>query len=238
MCMKMLPAMNMCGFLYSGCDLGGFGCNTTEDLLLRWLEFSCFVPLMRNHSALGTREQEVYRFSLWPDMRNVIRVRYALIPYLYSEFIKAAAADETYFRALAFDYPEDRRAVRVEDQLMLGGECMIAPVYEQNARGRYVYLPEDMLMIRFRSPEDFDEIRLEKGDHYIDLQLHEFPLFIRRGKVIPVYSGNALSTEEIDPAECRLIGWTDGNGEYALYTDDGISAVINADSVQRITERP
>lgn len=227
MCLKMLPAMNMCGFLYSGCDLGGFGCNTTEDLLLRWLEFSCFVPLMRNHSALGTREQEVYRFSLWPNMKDVIRVRYALVPYLYSEFVKAAATDETYFRSLAFDYPEDTRAIRVEDQLMLGGECMIAPVYEQNARGRYVYLPEDMLMVRFRSPEDFDEVRLEKGDHYIGLELNEFPLFIRRGKVIPLYTGNALSTEKIDPLESRLIGWTDGTGEYELYTDDGLTTDID-----------
>ena len=234
MCMRMLPAMNMCGFLYSGCDLGGFGCNTTEDLLLRWLEFSCFVPLMRNHSALGTREQEVYRFSLWPSMRDVIRVRYALVPYLYSEFVKAAVSDSMYFRPLAFDYPEDARAVRVEDQLMLGGECMIAPVTEQNARGRYVYLPEDMLMLRFRSPEDYDEVRLTKGDHFVDLKLHEFPLFIRRGKTIPLYTGTVLSTEEINPSACRLTGWTDGNGEYALYTDDGVTTEIDAEKKIRI----
>ena len=56
---KMMPSLSMCGFLYTGADLGGFGADTTEDLLLRWLEFGIFTPLMRNHSALGTREQEL-----------------------------------------------------------------------------------------------------------------------------------------------------------------------------------
>ncbi len=226
LCLRMLPAMNLCGFLYCGCDVGGFGCNTTEDLLLRWLQLSAFVPLMRNHSALGTREQEVYRFSLWEKMKNVIRVRYALIPYLYSEFVKAAQEGENLFRPLAFDYPQDQRALRVEDQLMLGNECMIAPVTEQNARGKHVYLPEDMLLVRFRSPEDMDILPLEKGDHYINLELNEFPLFIRRGKVIPLAVGTALSAEETAKLPLHLLGWTEGNGSYALYQDDGFTRSI------------
>ena len=229
MCMRMLPAMNMCGFLYSGCDVGGFGCNVTEDLLLRWLQFSAFVPLMRNHSALGTREQEVYRFSLWPKMRDVIRVRYAMIPYLYSEFVKAAEGDACLFRPLAFDWPEDPRARRVEDQLMLGGECMIAPVTEQNARGRYVYLPEDMMLIRFRSPWDYDTQLLEKGNHWVDLDLHEFPLFIRKGKVIPFATKRVTCTDELKREALTLLGWTETGAEYCLYWDDGVSPVTDAD---------
>lgn len=229
MCMRMLPAMNMCGFLYSGCDVGGFGCNVTEDLLLRWLQFSAFVPLMRNHSALGTREQEVYRFSLWPKMRDVIQVRYAMIPYLYSEFVKAAETDACLFRPLAFDWPEDPRARRVEDQLMLGGECMIAPVTEQNARGRYVYLPEDMMLIRFRSPWDYDTEILEKGNHWVDLDLHEFPLFIRKGKVIPFATKPVVCTDELKREDLTLIGWTEVGGEYRLYWDDGVSPVTDVE---------
>ena len=78
---KMMPSLSMCGFLYTGADLGGFGADTTEDLLLRWLEFGIFTPLMRNHSALGTREQEAYRFSNKAALRNIIRLRYCLLPY-------------------------------------------------------------------------------------------------------------------------------------------------------------
>ena len=61
--MHMMPSLNMMGILYTGADLGGFSADTTEDLLLRWLEFGIFTPLMRNHSAKGTRRQEVYRFG-------------------------------------------------------------------------------------------------------------------------------------------------------------------------------
>ena len=56
---KMMPSLNMCGFLYIGADIGGFGANTTRELLLRWLAFGIFTPLMRNHSAEGTRRQEM-----------------------------------------------------------------------------------------------------------------------------------------------------------------------------------
>ena len=58
-----------------------------------------------------------------------------------------------YFKPLAFVYPDDKMARRIEDQLMLGNEIMIAPVYEQNAKGRYVYLPEEMKFIKFLPTE-------------------------------------------------------------------------------------
>ena len=63
--------------------------------------------------------------------------------------MKAALNDDMYFKPLGFVYPDDKMAIRVEDQLMLGNEIMISPVYEQNARGRYVYLPEEMKFIKF-----------------------------------------------------------------------------------------
>ena len=75
--LKMMPSLNMCGFLYTGADLGGFGANTTRDLLLRWLALGVFTPLMRNHAALGTREQEPYQFEHIEDFRNVIGIKEA-----------------------------------------------------------------------------------------------------------------------------------------------------------------
>jgi alpha-glucosidase len=219
----MLPSLNMCGFLYTGADLGGFNGDTTEDLLLRWLQLGVFTPLMRNHSCQGTREQEIYRFSLQEKMRDIVTVRYALIPYLYSEFMKAALTDGCMFRPLAFDYPADETACRVEDQVMLGGECMIAPVYEQNARGRNVYLPEDMLLVRFRSAEDYCLIPMEKGRHWIDLDLNELPLFIRKGCVIPMSRGGGW-VEAVDFTDLTLLGWLEGETSYAFYNDDGMDA--------------
>ena len=225
--LKMLPSLNMCGFLFCGADLGGFSGNTTEDLLLRWLQLGAFTPLMRNHTAHHTRDQEPYRFPRVGQMADVLGVRYALIPYLYSQLVKAAKTDGMLFRPLAFDYPADGVACRVEDQLMWGEDGMIAPVYEQNARGRHVYLPEDMLLVRFRSREDFDLVPMRAGHHWVELKLHEFPLFIRRGHVIPLARKAARNTGEIDDTDLFLLGWLDEDTETGLYTDDGDTVEID-----------
>lgn len=227
--LQMLPSLNMAGFLFNGADLGGFGCNTTEDLLLRWLELGVFTPLMRNHAARGTRDQEIYRFANWEAMRDVLTVRYALLPYLYSEFMKAALTDGMYFRPLAFDYPLDETARRVEDQLMLGQDCMIAPVYEQNALGRHVYLPEDMLMVRFRSATDYDLTPMEAGHYWLELGMNELPLFIRRGHVVPL-AKPAEYAEGVDSADLTLLGWLDESATATLYNDDGYTTAPSLDS--------
>ena len=220
MALQMLPGLNLCGFLYTGCDLGGFGCNVTEDLLERFLQLGVFTPLMRNHSALHTRDQEIYRFSTWEIMRDTVRVRYALLPFLYSEFMKAALTDGMYFRPLAFDWPEDPRAVHTEDQLLLGEGCMIAPVLEQNAAGRFVYLPEEMLMIRFRSPEDYDLVPMEQGSHWVECRLNEFLLFARKHHPVLLCSGGEC-TEELDDRIFTALCMTDRETSYNLYRDNG-----------------
>ncbi len=179
---KQMPSLNMTGFIFSGADTGGFGCDTTEDLMMRWLEFSIFTPLFRNHSALGTREQELYRFGHAEDFKNIIELRYALIPYIYGECTKAIEENGMYFKPLSFEYRYDERAREIEDQLLAGDSIMIAPVYEQNKTGRYVYLPEDMKLVRFRSFSDYDTEVLTKGDHYIKAPLNEVLVFVRKGK--------------------------------------------------------
>ena len=217
--LKMLPSLNMCGFLYTGADLGGFGSDTTRELLLRFLALGVFTPLMRNHSATGTREQECYQFENIEDFRAVINTRYRLVPYLYSEYMKAALSDDMYFKPLGFVYPDDKRAIRVEDQLMLGNEIMIAPVYEQNARGRYVYLPEEMKFVKFLPDGSISEEILAKGIHYVDVASNEVPLFIRNGKCIPVAEA-AECVKDIDTEHLQLIGYK--NSSYTMYEDDGI----------------
>ena len=174
---------------------------------------------MRDHTAIGTREQECYQFENVEDFRHVIGVRYRLIPYLYSEYMKAALNDDMYFRPLGFVYPEDKIAVHVEDQLLLGNEIMIAPVYEQNARGRYVYLPEEMKFVKFLPDGTIAEEILEKGVHYVEVALNEIPLFIRKGKCIPV-AEVAECVAALDTDNMQLLGYE--CAEYTLYEDDGI----------------
>ena len=222
---QMMPSVQMCGFLYSGADLCGFSSDTTPDLALRWLEFGLLTPLMRNHSAVGTRMQEYYCFpEVLPAVRNMIRLRYALLPYLYSEFMKAALENTSYFRPLAFDYPDDPDAREVEDQLLLGEGLMAAPVYVQNAHGRHVYLPEPMKLLRLRAVDDYDEEILPAGHHYIRCALDEVLLFLRPGHIVPVEQP-ANNTSELDDASLTLWSFLpDGeSAEYRMYRDDGVT---------------
>ncbi len=223
--MQQMPALNMCGILYTGSDIGGFGSDTTEDLLMRWLEFAMFTPLMRNHAAMGTRRQEIYQFERIEDFRNLIRLRYGLLPYIYSEYMKAALSGGMYFRPIAFDYPEDAHADQVEDQLMVGESIMIAPVYVQNAKGRYVYLPEEMLMVQMRSLEDWTSEVMDKGHHYVETDLNEVVIFVKKNRVLPIAAPDrdVKTTADIEDAPIIWFGFIETAAEYVFYDDDGIS---------------
>ena len=173
---------------------------------------------MRDHSCEGTRDQECYQFEHIEDFRNVIGVRYRLLPYIYSEYMKAALTDDMMFKPLAFEYPDDKIAAHVEDQLMLGNEIMIAPVYTQNAIGRYVYLPEDMMLVRFTADGAVEQTEMPAGHHFVEVPLNEVILFVRNGKCIPVVDV-AECVADIDKTTMQLIGYR--NSSYMLYDDDG-----------------
>ena len=222
--LQQMPGLNMNGFLYCGADLGGFSADTTEDLMMRWMGVALFTPLMRDHSADGTRRQELTAFEHTDTFRKLVELRYALLPYLYSEFMKAALSDGMYMEPLLFEYPEDERARRVEDQLLVGGSIMIAPVYQQNARGRYVYLPEEMKLLRFRAWDDYEEEVLPAGDHYIPLAVNEIAVFLRKGHVLP-WAEPARSTRELDYGALRYFTFDADREDYELYNDDGVTAV-------------
>ncbi len=203
--LKMLPSLNMCGFMYVGSDVGGFNDNTTEELLMRWMGLAVFVPLMRNHAAAGTRYQELYRFTDTDTFKNIVTMRYALIPYLWEAYRKAVEQDTLMYRPLGFEHPEDRVAVATEDQLYVGEDIMICPVYTQNAVGRYVYLPEPMTMVRMKSADEYELEKYEAGHYFVEIPAQEIVFFIRDGHRIPLYK-SAEYAEAVFENECEWIG--------------------------------
>lgn len=203
--LKMLPSLNMCGFMYVGSDVGGFNDNTTEELLMRWMGLAVFVPLMRNHAAAGTRYQELYRFTDTDTFKNIVTMRYALIPYLWEAYSMAVEQDTLMYRPLGFEHPEDKVAVATEDQLYVGEDIMICPVYTQNAVGRYVYLPEPMTMVRMKSADEYELEKYEAGHYFVEIPAQEIVFFIRDGHRIPLYK-SAEYTEAVFGNECEWIG--------------------------------
>lgn len=141
-----------------------------------------------------------------------------------------------YAKPLAFVFPDDPHAERIEDQLLIGESVMIAPVYEQNARGRNVYLPEEMKLYRMRSPEDMEEETLAKGLHYVQAEVNEVLLFVRAGKLVPVARA-ANRVAEVDMERLGLLGYVVcEDAVYELYDDDGSSRDCSLEGhIRRIT---
>ncbi|MCF6460814.1 glycoside hydrolase family 31 protein [Clostridium sp. Cult3] len=219
---KMLPSLNMCGFFYIGADTGGFGGNCNGELLTRWLQLSIFTPLLRNHSAIGCNNQEPYVFTeeVLENTRNLIKARYSLIPYIYSEYMKAVNNYTLMFKPLSFEF-QGTLAEEAEDQILLGDQLMLAPVYDSNRRGRYVYFPEEMLEVSFLEEDMTTTIR-KKGIYYIEYGLEDLKFFLRKNSILP-YVKPSKNVKELDLKNIEILAYVDDEAIYELYDDDGKS---------------
>ncbi len=221
--MRMLQSLNMAGFFYTGADVGGFGSNASPELVIRWMQLGAFTPLYRNHSALGTREQEPFAFDEETKdiMRDIIRLRYSLIPYSYSEYMKSVSELRPFIKPLHMDY-EGKRVKEIEDQYMYGDSIMVAPVHTQNAKGRFVHLPGDDKWLCWVASK-YDERKMSiyfPGDFYVDADLNEIPLFIKENKLITISEPmNYVGEKEIE--EITVIGLVTDKAEFTYYEDDG-----------------
>lgn len=221
-----MPSLNMCGFLYSGADTGGFGGEATRELLLRWLAVSLFTPLMRNHNGSMKVNQECYAFENTEDFKDIISLRYRLLPYIYSEYMKAALTGDMYIKPIAFKYTDDEKARTIEDQLIVGDSIMMTPILKENETTRTVYLPEDMTMVKYNGKEFVCE-KVVKGDITIDVKLNEVVFFILKDKLVPI-GKDIKNTREIDFDDLTLLG--DGQ-TYELYVDDGLTREYRLENI-------
>ncbi|MGL5646777.1 MAG: TIM-barrel domain-containing protein, partial [Clostridium sp.] len=103
-----------------------------------------------------------------------------------------------------------------------GDSLMVAPIYEPNKRGRYVYIPEEMALWKVKEYNKIELDIINKGHHYIDVDLNEIPVFIRKDKLFTI-SDSAQSTEKLSMKNLKVVGFVENGAEYKLYTDDGIS---------------
>ena len=197
--------LNMTGFIYTGADTGGFGGNCDRELMLRWLALSAWTPLMRNHTSRGTKEQECYQYDNTDDFKNIVSLRYRMLPYIYETFCAAAEAQDMYMKPLAFVYDKDDRAKKTEDQLMVGESIMIAPVMDQGQTIRRVYLPENMTEVRYDG-RNFTCEKKQKGDYYVKVPLNEVVFYIRDEHKVKVANKLYMNTDVMDMNDVSEIG--------------------------------
>ena len=218
MAIPQLCSLGLSGMPFAGTDLGGFGSDTTPELLARWVQFACFSPLFRNHSALGTRPQEPWRFG--PETldiyRRYVKLRYEWLPYFYDLFWEEQRTGAPILRPLAFHYPEEETARTCNDEFLVGDRVLVAPVVQQGARRRMVWLPRG---------EWYDYWTREKitgpAAFVREAPLELCPIYVKAGSVLPMALPQSYVGERAQ--DVLLLDVYPGEGVWDHWLDDGES---------------
>ncbi|MCD0166170.1 glycoside hydrolase family 31 protein [Deinococcus sp. 12RED42] len=185
--LPMIQGLGLSGIPFAGADVGGFGGDTTGELLARWYQAAVGYAFLRNHSALGTADQEPWRFgdTFTDVIRAALELRYRLLPHLYTLAQAATRTALPVMRPLALHWPADEDAVREDTQYLLGEGLMVAPVLRAGHRRRLVYLPAGRWAEVFNLSE-FGAVHAG-GQHVVaNAPLHTLPMYLRAGEAIPV----------------------------------------------------
>ncbi len=211
----------MSGLVNFGHDIGGFVHSTTPELLARWHEWGALNPFFRNHYGKYDVAKEPYLYDgIYRNaMIRSIRLRYELMPYLYTLAHQSTVNGTPMNTPTVFHFPDDANTFRENDyDFMIGPGLLAAPVYQQGSDVRWIYLPDGADWYRFD-----DDTRLAGGGyHLVDAPIGRIPLFARKGSIIPM--GPVLShTGERNPEYLDIHVWPDDHAEFTLYEDDGTS---------------
>ncbi len=216
---RLVNSMGLTGIAFAGYDVGGFVGNTDEKLFARWISIGAFSPFFRGHTMINTRDSEPWSFGERVEeiSRNYIKLRYRLLPYLYSLFYEASETGMPINRSLAIDYSFDPTIYdhRFHNQYTFGPALLVAPV-ESNKELVKVYLPEGNWY------DFFTDGQYASNQIIVaDCPLDKLPVFVRGSSILPMreHSGNTVQDHGVN-LEIHLY---EGNVQntFELYEDDG-----------------
>jgi len=211
------------GYPYWTTDIGGYWQPQDrppndpgyQELYTRWFEFGVFCPIFRTHGHRAHNELWTYD-KVEPILLNYDKLRYRLMPYIYSLAWRVTDLDYTIQRPLVMDWRTDPKTWNIGDQFMFGPAVLVSPVLKQDATHRTVYLPESPLWY------DFWTGASTKGGREVEAEasLDRIPLFVRAGSIVPL--GPEIEYADQKPAgpiELRI--FRGANGKFDLYEDEG-----------------
>jgi alpha-D-xyloside xylohydrolase len=225
---------NISGVPWWTMDIGGFSVEPRfernvkpEDLEewrefnARWFQFGTFIPLLRVHGEFPYREMFNIAPAEHPAYQAMLaydKLRYRLMPYLYSLAAKVSFEDYTMMRALVMDFGQDKKVKAIGDQYMFGPALLINPVTQFKARARALYLPAGTGWYNLKTGA------FQAGGKSIiaEAPLAEIPIFVREGSIIP-FGPELQYTMEKQADPIRLYVYTGRDGEFTIYEDEGIN---------------
>jgi alpha-glucosidase/alpha-D-xyloside xylohydrolase len=185
------------------------------ELFVRWFQWGAFQPVMRAHGERTHNEVWSYGKQAEPILEKYLRLRYQFIPYIYSQAYRSYQTGAPFMRALFMDFPADPNVADVRDEYMFGPAILVAPVSEQGATSRKVYLPAGSDWYNY-----WTNARIKGGQTITaDAPIDTIPLFVRAGSIVPLGS-TILSTQQPQSiATVRVYPGADA--DFTLYSDDG-----------------
>ena len=216
MAIPQLCNLGLSGMPFVGTDIGGFGADTTPELLVRWVQVGCFSPLFRNHSAMGTRRQEPWQFGkeIMDIYRKYVKLRYQWIPYFYDLFYEEEQTGAPIMRPLLFHYEKDKTALTCNDEFMLGSQILASPVVNQGMTKKMVYLPEGVWYDYWTDEKIAGPVWFVR-----EAPLDVCPIYVKAGSIIPVMESQAYVGEK--PLDTLILDVYPGEGNYDHYLDNG-----------------
>ena len=212
------------GYPYWTTDIGGYHLPfpgaaaqpAYQELYARWFEYGAFCPVFRTHGHRDHNELWTYD-KVFPTLLAIDRLRYRLLPYVYSLAWKVTSEDYTIQRPLVMDFREDPATWEIGDQFMFGPSILVSPVLAEHATSRAVYLPAGAGWYDFWTGERTN------GGATITAQapLDRIPLDIRAGAILPLGPAIEYAGQADDPIELRV--YPGANAEFNLYEDEGDS---------------
>lgn len=215
------------GYGYWGHDLGGHAWTDEKnandpELVLRWIQFGVFTPIFRTHATKDSRiERQIWKFPNFPAMRDAVKLRYSLFPYIYTMARETYDTGISICRPLYYSYPEIEEAYRYEDEYMFGSDILVAPVTEAGSNGKSlkeIWFPEGKWWSV--STGELIEGPCVKT---LEFTMEQIPYFFRQGALIP-FNPESIGkvTEKSDNLIVRCV--SGGNGTGKIYEDEGNNA--------------
>jgi alpha-glucosidase len=215
---RLVNSLGLSAVPFAGYDVGGFAGEASPELMARWISIGAFSPFFRAHSMINSRDAEPWAFGEETEAiaKNYIRLRYRLMPYLYSMFYEAHRSGLPVARSLALNHAFDENIYRHEyqNQYLFGASFLVIPV-ESNKNFTKVYLPEGLWF-------DFytDQLFTGKQEILREVPKEILPLYVKAGSIIPMQSQvESLLNKPSETLYLHVFGA--GNGSFDYYEDDG-----------------
>jgi alpha-glucosidase len=218
----MFQTLGLSGEAFVGADIPGFQDGRADgELASRWYQVGFLAPFCRNHQIRGGYDHEPFRYpARYRDIiRKYLKLRYRMLPYLYTVLEEAHRTGEPMFRPLVLDYQSDENVVDLDNQFLVGHDLLVAPVVTPRTSHRSVYLPEGGWV-------DYWTRKRVRGGDFVEASapLDIVPMFLREGSIVPLGPEmNFVGEKPLDPLTLIASADEQGLATGTLYEDDGES---------------